>query len=439
MSETVILTYGRSLMSVVAARSLAQRDVNIIGVDSVDYTALRFSRHCARYELSPDAGDEPELYVDFLAQLPQDVAAETGAPVVLMPMFRDARLVAAHRDRFDAQVHLTVPDRASIEAVHPKDQFQRFCDEAGLPVPDTTIVASPDALDPDALDNALTDCTVPCVVKPADGVGGRGIAFCDTVDEVRAHAADLLKRGDTVLLQAPVPGDDYCVTFLGDDGALAAISAYTNLSTFPKDGGAGAVRKTVDHAPFEEAARRFVAATGWSGVGEIDFRWDGDDASTPQMIEVNPRFWAGLFHSIASGIDFPWLAYCQALGRPLDPADIAPEIGHVTRTPLLWAASAVADVAHDGFDADKMQSVLDASGDAVKKGKLVEAINRLKDGIGDALSFDDAMFSLAQSLDDAAGAKDELSDPDDPFVGLGALFIASSLIRQRKLPDEVKF
>ena len=40
---------------------------------------------------------------------------------------------------------------------------------------------------------------------------------------------------------------------------------------------------------------------------EVDFRWDG--FAEPFLIEVNPRFWAGLFHTVESGVDFPWMLY----------------------------------------------------------------------------------------------------------------------------------
>jgi hypothetical protein len=41
----VILTYGRSLMALVIARSLAQRGVEVIGCDDVDLTVMSFSKH----------------------------------------------------------------------------------------------------------------------------------------------------------------------------------------------------------------------------------------------------------------------------------------------------------------------------------------------------------------------------------------------------------
>ncbi|MCR6659684.1 MAG: hypothetical protein NVV72_10185 [Asticcacaulis sp.] len=41
----VILTYGRSLMALVIARSLARQGVEVIGCDDVSMTVLSFSKH----------------------------------------------------------------------------------------------------------------------------------------------------------------------------------------------------------------------------------------------------------------------------------------------------------------------------------------------------------------------------------------------------------
>ena len=44
----VIVTYGRSLMSLAIARSLHERGVEIIGCDDVGMTALSFSKNINR-------------------------------------------------------------------------------------------------------------------------------------------------------------------------------------------------------------------------------------------------------------------------------------------------------------------------------------------------------------------------------------------------------
>jgi len=429
-----LLTYGRSLMAVVAARSLHRQGVNVIGCDSIDCTALQFSRYCEQYFVAPDYGDAPDDYADFLIDKAASIAHEHNAGIVIMPMFRDAKILAERKTRLPRGVAIAAADAESIGMVHPKDAFHEFAERCGLPSPATEIIR-----DARALAGIADRIEAPVVVKPADGVGGRGVSFCDTREQALGDIRGLLDRGDNALVQEPVPGDDYCVTILADKGELIAISAYKNLSTFPRDGGAGALRETVDHEPFEAAAGAFARLSAWSGIAEIDFRWDRDGDSEPGMIEVNPRFWAGLLHSMASGIDFPWLAYRQAAGEKVDfdPDQIA--IGRVTKTPVLWAASALAEMAEEGFDFKSFQESLHASGADFKRGRFSEAVKKLSSGLSDAVSFDDAMFTLFSRVDNARNAPDELSSANDPFVSLGALFVASSLIRHRKLPDEVKF
>ena len=62
------------------------------------------------------------------------------------------------------------------------------------------------------------------------------------------------------------------------------------------------------------------------------------------MLEVNPRYWAGLFHSTASGIDFPWIAFRIAAGLPVErPETNGVHVGF--RTPGAWILSAAQKVA----------------------------------------------------------------------------------------------
>lgn len=84
---------------------------------------------------------------------------------------------------------------------------------------------------------------------------------------------------------------------------------YHNVQKFPRDSGAGVIRETVDSTKFDDICETLMQEIGWAGVVEIDFLWDEKESSTPQMIEVNPRFWAALDHAITSGIDFPWLLF----------------------------------------------------------------------------------------------------------------------------------
>ena len=55
-----IVTYGRSLMSLVIARSLSERGIEVIGCDDVDLTVLSFSKHTKDSFTHPHFEREPE-------------------------------------------------------------------------------------------------------------------------------------------------------------------------------------------------------------------------------------------------------------------------------------------------------------------------------------------------------------------------------------------
>ena len=65
----VILTYGRSLMSLAAAQVLNDRGVEVIGCDSIDLTVTQHSRYCSDYAVHRDFDEDPEGFIDDLVAI----------------------------------------------------------------------------------------------------------------------------------------------------------------------------------------------------------------------------------------------------------------------------------------------------------------------------------------------------------------------------------
>jgi gamma-glutamyl-gamma-aminobutyrate hydrolase PuuD len=239
------------------------------------------------------------------------------------------------------------------------------------------------------------------------------------------------------LVQECVEGEDYCVCVLAKDGELSAIMAYTNITTFPREAGAGAVRETVDAEPFREEAEKLVAATRWNGVAQLDFRWSGNAKEAPKLIEVNARFWAGIFHSVESGVDFPWLLYRQTIGAEAEADD--PEIGATTKTSGAWLLAAIEDVAASDPHFNAASEAWSEAKARIKSGDLLAAIENAGKAVGQTLNVGEALSSLRQNMRAMKDTPSELSSAHDPLVGLGALFVLSSLVRHGKLPPEVTY
>ncbi|MDZ4690456.1 gamma-glutamyl-gamma-aminobutyrate hydrolase family protein [Terricaulis sp.] len=428
----VILTYGRSLMALVIARSLAERGVEVIGCDDVNLTVLSFSKHVRETFTVAPWDTAPEQFLTDLEAAVLEYAPTDGRPYVLMPVFREIDLITRNRARFEPAIKIAAPNIKSIELVTPKHKLATLAEEFGLDVPETW---RPESLE--ALRTRAPKLTYPRIVKPVDGAGGRGVSCAKTPTEI-IEQAEALGFDEPPLVQECIEGEDYCVAVLANAGQVTAIMAYRNVTTFPREAGAGAVRETVDAARFRAETEKLVAATNWNGVAEIDFRWSGDAKDAPKLIEVNARFWAGIFHSIESGVDFPWLLYAQTVGLPVEEEPEA-EVGSTTKTTGAWLLAAIEDVSASDPHFNAARRAWRKASRRMKSGQLLAALEDAGKALGNSLAVGGAVKQLREEMRDLKDAPSELSSANDPMVGLGALFVLSSLVRHGKLPAEVTY
>ncbi len=429
----VIVTYARSLISLIIARSLGERGIEVIGCDDVDLTVMQFSKYVKETFVHPPISDDPEGFLRVLEAKVQAYAPGDDRPYILMPVFQEIPLLAANRSRFEPTITLAAPDLESIDQVEPKDALARTAKRLDLDIPETRIVQSADEVA-----NLAPDLPYPILIKPATGVGGRGIEILDDADALTAHVrSDPEHLTYPGLLQDLADGEDYCCAVLADRGQIKAIAAYRNLLTFPRKAGAGAVREAVDPGPFRETTARLMEATDWTGVAELDFRWNGK--AVPKLIEVNPRFWAGLFQSVESGIDFPWALYRLAAdGAIADQGE--GEKGAITKSPVIWLLSAIEDLAGSENDLERLSQALDSRKSDIEWGAINEAFASLADDdAGDPLPLGDTWNRFVKQLSELSGKASETSRTDDPLVGLGILFVMSSLYRHGRLPPELTY
>jgi gamma-glutamyl-gamma-aminobutyrate hydrolase PuuD/predicted ATP-grasp superfamily ATP-dependent carboligase len=430
-SGRVILTYGRSLMALVIARSLAQRGVEVIGCDDVDLTVLSFSKHVQECFTVAPWKTKPDQFLDDLQAAILEYAPLDERPYVLMPVFSEAELIARNRTRFEPTIKVAAPSWRSINLVQPKDHLARLVSAKGLPAPRSWVIETKKQLS-----QVAPTLTYPLIVKPSLGEGGRGVSLAASAPEAMARVLDLGLHARP-LLQEVAPGHDYCVAVLANKGRLSAMMAYRNITTFPRKAGAGAMRETVDAEPFQSATEQLLQATGWTGLAELDFRWTGDATVPPQLIEVNPRFWAGIFHSIQTAVDFPWFLYLQTIGQPLDRLG-EPNIGARTKTTGVWLLAALEEIAASLPRQAAAGQVWQQIRAQLTAGQWADLREQLGKATG-VQSLGDIVAALRKAIADARGAPSELSETDDPLVGLGALFVLSSLIKHRRLPDELTY
>ena len=425
----VIVTYGRSLMALTIAQSLGSRGVEVIGGDDVGLTVLAFSRYAKSNFVHAPASTNPDRFIDDLEKAIIQHKPHDDRPYVLIPCFQETRLIARHAERLGRHITVAAPALEAIDAVDPKDFLMRTARGLSVKVPAACTDTEWRAGDP------TRPTTFPVMIKPPRGVGGRGVRRIDDEAALEAAIDTAQGAGESLIIQDFISGEDFCLTALFDRGTLKASAAYRNLSQFPRGAGAGVLRETVSELPFIPAVEALFGPLGWTGVAEIDFRWDG--RGEPCLIEVNPRFWAGLFHSVETGVDFPWMLYeLAATGQVTNTA--APRIGERTKVAGLYLLSAIQDVADSETAFSAAKTAWAAASHQFQSGRLLEAVGDLARAVAESPGgMARAAGQLKTALLSAKHAPNELFRSDDPLVSLGALFIVASLLRYGHLPPEL--
>ncbi len=166
--------------------------------------------------------------------------------------------------------------------------------------------------------------------KPARGVYGYGFrVFSRTENLERFLEGDTvrmtLKRAeamfaplesfDPMLVMQHLQGIERSVDVVAHHGQLAAAVMRQKV------GGLGNVQYLESHPALLEVVRRLAAHYQLSSIFNVQFR--EDEQGVPHILEINARASGGLRISMASGVNFPWVAVQLALGL-IDFKDVQP-------------------------------------------------------------------------------------------------------------------
>jgi biotin carboxylase len=241
------------------------------------------------------------------------------APGIDWPVAIAAR-VAAHA----GLPHPLTPEAASLTVLKHK-QRERL-DQAGVPQPRWEVT-----------NGAADRVPLPCVVKPVDRQGQKGLSVVETRDGLaRAVAAALEEsRSTVVMVEELVPGPELTVNGFSLDGVFHPLTVTDRLT-----GEGPAFGVALAHAwPSEhdveaavDAARRAAEAVGVANGPTYTQVVLGPDG--PRVMELAARLGGG--HDaelcrLALGVDLNGLALAAALGEPVEMPERQPAGGACVR------------------------------------------------------------------------------------------------------------
>lgn len=281
----------------------------------------------------------PELYPFLSAELIAPCLVDTADADAICALLRDEDDIAAVMSTSEyfieiaaqvaARFSLVGPDVEAVRNCRHKGRFVRILREAGVCLPESFEVNSPEMLE-----QLAPRLSFPVVVKPVYGSGSVGVQLVSNTTDLLAAGGVLLsgtrnERGlrvaPGILVQQYVAGDEYSVEVFGANGRDHVIG-YTRkhlgpLPFFVETGHDFPAR--LDSAA-EEAIRsevlRALQAVGYrSGPSHIECRLGSDGRA--RIIEINPRLAGGMIPhlvELARGIDLLGALIDFFAGRTID-------------------------------------------------------------------------------------------------------------------------
>jgi predicted ATP-grasp superfamily ATP-dependent carboligase len=295
--------------------------VPVIGIGA-DRAAARHSRYYRRCFTWDADNSDPQRTVEFLL----GIARPLGGRAVLIPISDvGSRLVAEQAEALSESYVFPRPPAALVRSLIDKRAMFHLARRLG--------VATPECVFPTCRADvaAFAERTAfPVVLKGIDGsrLDARTGTRLVVADDARKLLSEYDRLEDAaspnLLLQEYIPGRDEDTWMFNGyfDGRSECKAGFTGrkLRSYPRHTGPTALGICAPNETLNGISRSFMKAAGYSGIVDIDYRFDGRDGLY-KVLDVNPRIGA-TFRLFASpgGLDVARCLYLDQTCQPLPSA-----------------------------------------------------------------------------------------------------------------------
>ncbi len=218
---------------------------------------------------------------DFLKALQQYPEEE----FIYMPVSEEPTLYFYELMKEDRGLNIRylLPEKEKMELTRDKQQFQKFCEENGFPVPKSYTSASL---------HKLQEEFRPVIAKKKIGAGSVGMKFIEDPGQLQ-QLADL--DDDEYLVQEYIKSHKkvHGGFYLCKDGDVLAFHGHERIRTFPEKGGVTVFSKAGYNDELKKTGAALLKKLNWNGLAMIEFLHD-DHTDSWKIIELNPRLWGSV-------------------------------------------------------------------------------------------------------------------------------------------------
>jgi D-aspartate ligase len=300
-----------------AIRSLGRLGVPMYAITEDRYTPAASSRYLRRAFVWPTTGtEEPERLIEGLLRIGRRI----GRPTVLVPTDEEAAvLIAEHQDELTDRFLFPRVDAKLPRRLASKRGLHELCVEYGI--------ASPAAAFPESYEEIVAfaeSARFPLVAKNREAFVRRSRPAVNGTTRIPTREGLLTLAKDWgaqpgVILQEYLPreeAEDWIVhAYFDAESTPLAMFTGVKVRSWPPHAGMTANAYVVDNPELADLAARFIKQIGFSGVIDLDLRFDRRDGQY-KLLDFNPRMGAQfrLFEN-ESGIDVVRAMHLDLTGR----------------------------------------------------------------------------------------------------------------------------
>jgi predicted ATP-grasp superfamily ATP-dependent carboligase len=310
------LVMGADYRALGVVRSLGRRGIPVWVINQGGHLIAAASRYASRRLPWPVGDDHGKI--DFLLAL---CATHKLNGWMLVPTDDyTVGLVSGHHKALGSRYQLTVPPWEKLRWACDKRLLHQLAEKLEVHQPWTVCPSNREEL-------AEIDYPFPVILKPAIRLQPSSLAIPKAwlaEDRksllARYDEASALLPPENLIIQEIVPGGgetQFSYAALCKDGCSLASLVARRTRQFPRDfGQLSTYVETVDKPEIIEPAERLLAALRFTGLVEVEFKKDPRNGQL-KVLDINPRVWGWHTLSRRAGVDFPYLLWLLASGRPV--------------------------------------------------------------------------------------------------------------------------
>jgi predicted ATP-grasp superfamily ATP-dependent carboligase len=305
---------GSDFKALGVARSLGEKGIPSVVIDNLPRSAW-FSRYVVKRFQWPSQMDDPE-FTSFLILIGKQHHLEQW---VLFPMQDEAvQLVACNRQQLAQIYTLVTQDWDVVQWANDKRRTYQMAQELGVPFPITCYPA-------DEGDLSNLDVPFSAIIKPAISTRLQYSIHLKALPVasrnellLQYRRATQVIQPDEVMVQEIIPGagrSQFSLAAFCKEGRILSSMTARRTRQYPIDYGLGSSFVEATPVPaLQESAQKLLEYMRVTGMVEVEFKYDERDQQY-KLLDINLRPWGWHTLCIACGLDFPYMQYCDVLGK----------------------------------------------------------------------------------------------------------------------------